>query len=127
MTQPVLLFALPLLAAFLLPVVWRISAAAGRLFGPLVLGVNVAIGLLAWDGVADQTRVIALGGFAPPFGIAFYIDRLALLFAVAVSLGILLLWPAGRDGEGASREATLTLVLAAAGTGLALSGDLFNI
>jgi formate hydrogenlyase subunit 3/multisubunit Na+/H+ antiporter MnhD subunit len=127
MTQPVLLFALPLLAAFLLPVVWRISAAAGRLFGPLVLGVNVAIGLLAWDGVAEQTLVIALGGFAPPFGIAFYIDRLALLFAVAVSLGILLLWPAGRDGEGASREATLTLVLAAAGTGLALSGDLFNI
>jgi formate hydrogenlyase subunit 3/multisubunit Na+/H+ antiporter MnhD subunit len=125
--HPVLLFALPLLAAFLLPVVWRLSPAAGRLLGPLVLGGNVVIGLLAWDGVADQTLVVALGGFQPPFGIAFYIDRLALLFAVAVSLGILLLWPARRDGDAAVREATLTLVLAAAGTGLALSGDLFNI
>ena len=80
--HPVLLFALPLLTAFLLPVVWRLSPAAGRLLGPLVLGVNVIIGLLAWDGVADRTLVIALGGFQPPFGIAFYIDRLALLFAV---------------------------------------------
>jgi formate hydrogenlyase subunit 3/multisubunit Na+/H+ antiporter MnhD subunit len=127
MTHPVLLFALPLLAAFLLPVVWRASPIAGRLFGPLVLAVNVVVGLLAWDDVAGQALVIALGGFQPPFGIAFYIDRLALLFAVAVSLAILLLWPAGRDGDSAVREATLTLVLAAAGTGLAMSGDLFNI
>jgi len=125
--SPVLMFVLPLLAAFLLPVVARGSPRAGRLFGPLVLALNCVIGILAWATVSEQTQVIALGGFAPPFGIAFYIDRLALLFAIAVSLGVLLLWPDAGEDEAAQRENTLTLVLAASATGLALSGDLFNI
>lgn len=127
MNNVVWMFALPLLAAFLLPIVSRLSDMAGRLFGPLVLAVNIVIGLQAWSAVADTTLVIAIGGFQPPLGITFYVDRLALLFAIAISLGILLLWPARGDGEGRVRAATLTLVLASATTGLALSGDLFNI
>ncbi len=125
--SPVLMVVLPLLSAFLLPIVARGSARAGRLFGPLVLALNCVIGLLAWSAVAEQTQVIALGGFQPPLGIAFYIDRLALLFAIAVSLGVLLLWPDAGEDEAAQRENTLTLVLVASATGLALSGDLFNI
>ncbi|MEZ5541876.1 MAG: proton-conducting transporter membrane subunit [Pseudomonadota bacterium] len=125
--SPVLMFVLPLLAAFLLPLVARASGAAGRLFGPLVLAVNCVIGLQAWEAVSAQTQVFALGGFAPPFGVVFYVDRLALLFAIAVSLGVLLLWPSGGADADGQRERTLTLVLAAAATGLALSGDLFNI
>ncbi|MGB5474237.1 MAG: proton-conducting transporter membrane subunit, partial [Gammaproteobacteria bacterium] len=125
--SPVLMFVLPLLGAFLLPIVARASAMAGRLFGPLVLALNCVIGVLAWGTVSEQTQVIALGGFQPPLGIAFYVDRLALLFAIAVSLGVLLLWPDAGEDEAAQRENTLTLVLAAAATGLALSGDLFNI
>ena len=125
--SPVLMFVLPLLGAFLLPIVARASTMAGRLFGPLVLTLNCVIGVLAWGAVSEQTQVIALGGFQPPFGIAFYVDRLALLFAISVSLGVLLLWPDAGEDEAAQRENTLTLVLAAAATGLALSGDLFNI
>ena len=127
MNNVVLMFALPLLAAFLLPIVSRMSDTAGRLFGPLVLVVNIVIGLQAWSAVTDTTLVIAIGGFQPPLGITFYVDRLALLFAIAISLGILLLWPARGDGEDRVRAATLTLVLTSATTGLALSGDLFNI
>ena len=127
MIHPVLLFVLPLLAAFLLPLVYRFNPLAGRLFGPLVLVVNVVIGLLAWERVADSTLVIAMGGFRPPLGIVFYVDQLALLFAIVVSLGALLLWPLQEKGEGQVRTYTLMLVLAAAATGLALSGDLFNI
>jgi formate hydrogenlyase subunit 3/multisubunit Na+/H+ antiporter MnhD subunit len=119
--------ALPLLAAFLLPVVYRISAPAGRLLGPLVLAVNVVLGLQAWNAVAGATVVIAVGGFRPPLGIVFYIDQLALLFAIAVALFTALLWPLRAAVETRVREYTLTLVLAAAATGLALSGDLFNI
>lgn len=127
--SPVLMFVLPLLAAFLLPIVARGSTVVGRAFGPLVLAANCVIGLQAWEAVSAQTQVFALGGFAPPFGVAFYVDRLALLFAIAVAAGVLLLWPfgGGDDDEAATREQTLTLVLAAAATGLALSGDLFNI
>ena len=127
MNSPVLMFALPLLAAFLLPLAYRLSAPLGMALGPLVLGINVLLGLSAWATVADSTIVIALGGFQPPFGITFHVDGLALLFAIAVSLGILLLWPAEGEGDARVRTSTLALVLAAAGTGLALSGDLFNI
>lgn len=127
MSQLALLFALPLLAAFLLPMVARVSSMGGRLLGPVVLAVNVVLGLQAWDVVAGGAVVIALGGFQPPFGIVFYIDQLALLFAIAVSAGSLLLWPLREGEEAPVREYTLMLLLAAAATGLALSGDLFNI
>ena len=55
---------------------------------------------------------LSSGGFAPPLGIAFYVDRLALLFALAVPLTTLLLWPHDTDGDDARRQ-SLTLLLAA--------------
>jgi len=127
MNQLVLLFALPLLAAFLQPLVSRVSAVAGELLGPLVLMVNVVLGLQAWGTVSAAAVVIELGGFRPPFGIVFYIDALALLFAIAVAAGSLLLWPLRDGAEAPVAARTLTLLLAAAATGLALSADLFNL
>jgi len=121
----VLLVVLPLLGAFLQPIVSRISAGLGRGFGPLILIVMAWIGIQAWDGTA-QPVALDIGGFRPPFGIVFYIDHLALLFALSVSIGALLLWPRGRRPD-AVREYTLTLVLVAAASGLAISGDLFNL
>ena len=126
MTDLTLAVALPLLGAFLRPLLaggplrW-----AGELLGPLLLAL-VAIILFAHWSSFDEPFVIALGGFAPPLGIAFYIDRLALLFALAVPLTTLLLWPYEADTDGTRRQ-SLTLLLAAALTGLALSGDLFNL
>jgi formate hydrogenlyase subunit 3/multisubunit Na+/H+ antiporter MnhD subunit len=61
----------------------------------------------------------------------FYADHLALIFAFAVPLFTLLFWPALGDPDSdaihCARRDALVLLLAAAGTGLALSGDLFNI
>ena len=125
MNQAVLLIALPLIAAFLLPVVSRVSILAGRWTGPLVLLFNSALAVRLWLQLGDQAVAIALGGFRPPLGINLYIDQLAVLFAVAVNVGTLLLWP--HDSADNTRQRTLSLILAAAGSGLALSGDLFNI
>jgi formate hydrogenlyase subunit 3/multisubunit Na+/H+ antiporter MnhD subunit len=119
--------ALPLLAAFLLRPAGLISAAVARWFGPLVLvlcaGLLGKIALLA----GGQPVSAAIGGYAAPLGIVFYADPLALLFALAVPLFALLLWP--REGlcEGGDRVAALMLLLAGAGIGLAISGDLFNM
>lgn len=120
------LVALPLIAAFLQPLVSRGSALAGRTLGPLVLAVMALVGMGAWREIGDSAVALYLGGFAPPFGITFYVDRMALLFAIASALGTLVLWPYGAGGDRV-REYTLTLVLAAAASGLALSGDLFNL
>jgi len=122
----VLMFALPLLAAFLLAIITRLSGLAGRLLGPSTLLLTALTGLRAWPAVMQQTVTIELGGFRPPFGIVFYIDPLALLFAIAVALAVLLLWPR-TDSADALHERVLMLVLAAAATGLAFSGDLFNL
>jgi formate hydrogenlyase subunit 3/multisubunit Na+/H+ antiporter MnhD subunit len=125
MNKLVLLVALPLLAAFLLPVINRVSALAGRWVGPLTLVYTSALGMFVWSQLGDGALAIELGGFRPPLGISLYADQLALLFAIAITLGTLLLWPG--LGAASARRSTLALILAASGSGLALSGDLFNI
>ena len=125
MNQLALLVALPLVTAFLLPVINRASEFAGRWTGPFVLSITSALGISLWSQLGDSAVAIELGGFRPPLGISLYADQLAILFAVASSLGTLLLWP--RNGDDRIRQSTLALILAASGNGLALSGDLFNI
>ncbi|MCB1922154.1 MAG: NADH-quinone oxidoreductase subunit J [Gammaproteobacteria bacterium] len=126
MTDITLAVALPLLTAFLLPLTndgplrWLRS-----LLGPVALALGVVVLFAHWS-TFSQPYAVTLGGFAPPLGIVFYVDPLALLFAMAVPLMTLLLWPGDND-DGATRRQSLTLLLAAALTGLALSGDLFNI
>lgn len=117
---------LPLLGAFVRPLLsGGLLGLLGRLLGPVLLTL-VAVILVAHWSTFSEPFVIALGGFAPPLGIAFYVDRLALVFALAVPLFTLLLWPADDDADGVRRQ-SLTLLLAASLTGLALSGDLFNL
>jgi len=126
MTDVTLAIALPLLGAFLLPVTARRGLQwLGALLGPTVLALSALV-LFANASVYEAPYAIALGGFAPPLGITFYVDPLALLFALTVPLVTLLLWP-GDDGDAGIRRQSLTLLLAAALTGLALSGDLFNL
>lgn len=125
MNQLALLVALPLITAFLLPVVNRVSSFVALWVGPLILLITSAIGISLWPQLGDSAVAIELGGFRPPMGITLYADRMALLFALAVSIGTLLLWP--NKGEDRLRQSTLALLLAGAGSGLALSGDLFNI
>ncbi|MBC8209665.1 MAG: NADH-quinone oxidoreductase subunit J [Gammaproteobacteria bacterium] len=116
--------ALPLLAAFLLPVIHNGSAKASRLVGPFVLLA------MCWFAAAyfifiEHPVALALGGFLPPLGISFHLDQLSLLMAVIIPLMLLLLWPyTNREGF---REEALLLLLAGASSGMALSGDLFNI
>jgi formate hydrogenlyase subunit 3/multisubunit Na+/H+ antiporter MnhD subunit len=126
MTDITLAVALPLLGAFLLP----LSTRGGlrwltAVMGPALLAASALIVFANWSGF-EAPYAVALGGFAPPLGITFYVDRFALVFALAVPLMTLLLWPGEPDGDGVRRQ-SLTLLLAASLTGLALSGDLFNL
>jgi len=124
MNNLLLMVALPLITAFLLPVMDRVSSSMAKLAGPLVLAITSILGISLWADM-EAPVVIQLGGFLPPMGITFYADNLSMLFAVAASLGTLLLWP--DESEQPVKQSVLALILAAAGTGLALSGDLFNI
>ena len=113
----VLLVILPLLGAFLLPVLQRGSEQLARFAGPVVLLVSLGIGLQAWSALS-QPAMIALGGFAPPLGIVFYVDQMAILFCLLILAMALLLWP--YTSAISAREFNLTLLLTGAGCGLAL-------
>ncbi|MBS1202720.1 MAG: Na+/H+ antiporter subunit [Chromatiaceae bacterium] len=131
MNQILLPVVLPLLAAFLMQPLAQVSRLAARALGPLVLVLSALITARIWLGFGEAPFTVAIGGFAPPLGIVFYADHLALLFALTVPLFTLLFWPGLGDqdsdpGHCARRDA-LVLLLVAAATGLALSGDLFNI
>ncbi len=119
----VLAVALPLLAGFLSPALGRSSRALVQWVGWGTLAVCIAVLWAAWARLDGTSAAIAIGGFRPPLGIALYLDRMALLFALAVPVMVLLLWPR----EGTPQQFALSLVLAASATGLALSGDIFNV
>jgi formate hydrogenlyase subunit 3/multisubunit Na+/H+ antiporter MnhD subunit len=122
---------LPLLAAFLMQPLAQLSAGGARLAGPLVLLAGLGLLMQLWFAPESAPFTVALGGFAPPLGIVFHVDQLALLFAMAVPLFTLLFWDwsasSREDTQGRARQDALMLLLAASATGLALSGDLFNI
>jgi formate hydrogenlyase subunit 3/multisubunit Na+/H+ antiporter MnhD subunit len=126
MTDLTLAIILPLLGAFLLPVVARNGLRwLGTILGPTVLALSAWV-VLSNAAAYESPYAIALGGFAPPLGITLYVDPMALLFALTIPLVTLLLWPGDGDEDGIRRQ-SLTLLLAASLTGLALSGDLFNL
>ncbi len=124
MNSIVLNIALPLLVAFLLPLIHASSRIAARITGPLVLMVMMWSAVIVFKAL-EYPVSIALGGFLPPVGVSFHLDQLALLMATIIPLLMLLLWP--YQYEQNLREQTVLLLLAAASSGLALSGDLFNI
>ena len=126
MSNIVLMFALPLLAAFLMQTLKPVLGPLLRFVAPLTLLATGIIGLLAWPTVMQQPVSIAIGNFAPPLGINFYVDQMALLFALIVAFGMLLLWP-WAEVKDRARTDSILLLLAASATGLALSGDLFNM
>jgi len=122
----ILLVAIPLLGAFLLPIVYRRHNQIGIWSTPAILILNLCIALLLWYRVTTEgPQSIAMGGFPAPLGIIFYVDKLALLFAIAVILGTLILWFGNEKGR--IKEETLILLIVGGSCGLALSGDLFNI
>ncbi len=116
--------ALPLLTAFLLPIISSSSKPAARFIGPFVLFAMLGFALVYFNTLQHPVA-IALGGFLPPLGISFHLDSLSLLMASIIPLMMLLLWPyANKQGY---REESLLLLLAGGASGLVLSGDLFNI
>lgn len=122
MNGAAMLVALPLLAAFLTPSIGRVSVAAARLLGPVVLLYCIWLVAALWGQALPAS--VAIGNFAPPLGINLYLDPLSLLFALAVYVLILLAWPWSDASPG---QAALLMLLAGSTAALALSGDLFNI
>jgi multicomponent Na+:H+ antiporter subunit D len=128
----------PLAWAVLLPLAYGLlgtafGARVARAAAPFTLAAMVVVaGLLVADVLADGTRRLAVGGWAPPLGIALRADGLAaalvaMTAAVALAVGIY----AGRYFDPADRGARffwpMLGFLLASMNALFLSDDLFNL
>lgn len=87
---PIVIVAAPLVASFLLPLVgwWRREAAYPVFLGALALSAGAAV-VAAQTVLAEGPLAYHLGGWAPPWGIAFHVDHLAaLLLALLSGMGL---------------------------------------
>ena len=133
MVNPILLIALPLGAAFLLPLVGRIGLPAARNFHLAVLAFCLAL-TAYWFGhlglYATEAIDIETGGWAPPWGILLRLGGpeaglIALADATAL-IGALYINARDREGGGV-RSLVIQLMIVLGAHGLILTRDLFNM
>ncbi len=126
MMGPILLIVLPFLGAFLLPIVYQRYNQVSYWAAPIILIISMIICIGLWYGVNNiGPQSLVLGGFSAPLGIVLYIDSISILFILMLLVGSLVLWLGTWHRR--IKEEMLLLLMVGGGSGLVLSGDLFNI
>ncbi len=133
MVSPVLLIAVPLGAAFLLPVVRRLGDRATRGLAGLTFAFVLGA-VIAWFPAlrSGATLTVTTGGWPAPFGIALRFglaEAVLMALAAAAALGSFgaVSARAGRDAAaGGVRGLVLVLLMVVGTNGLIMTRDLFN-
>lgn len=133
---PILAVFIPLLTAFLLPLVGVVSHRyrVGRARDWLAVAAVIAELLVVLSMFPDaraQTLTYQLGNWTPPAGIVLAVDALGILAAALISgisalVVIYSITYMGRD-TGLDKYYTLLFLVVAGMMGVALTGDLFNL
>ncbi|GAB6102138.1 proton-conducting transporter membrane subunit [Thermococcus atlanticus] len=127
-----LLIALPLISAFFVPVVKRLSKGAVMPFLVLITAVQTGIAAWVFNEVYTTGKpiIIMAGGFRPPVGINLYIGHFAALFALIIALVSLFMAAFSAKAitvEPKDKYAMLFLLLMLGATGMISTGDIFNL
>jgi len=128
----ILIIALPLFAAFLIPLVAMVNKNWPKYIPILVMAFNSVFAinlLLHLNATNGKPIIVKLGGFLPPFGINLYIGYLAVILLILISLvGLMIaLYTINTVKEAESRYYMLFVLLLMGVTGLVTTGDLFNL
>ena len=127
---PVLLIAVPLGAAFAVPLVGFVSKRIEKYIPPAALAFNLVAVLLLIPEVMNSPIVVYLGGFSPPFCINLVAGPVGILFSGLIALvGLLVsIYAVDYIREGAEElYHMLYLLLLVGATGVVLTGDIFNL
>jgi proton-translocating NADH-quinone oxidoreductase chain N len=125
-----LLIAIPFLAAFAVPLFGLISKRISYYIPALALFANLIISLVLIPQVMNETIIVSIGGFPPPFCINLVVGPVGLLLAILISLIGLLVSIYGVNyihEEPKDKYHMLLLALLAGATGMVLTGDIFNL
>jgi len=138
---PALVIALPLLAAFLVPVVSRINRKMLGLFITVILGLTLILTLIIAQQVLTGDSIIYVfggsdagltlpSGYTVPIRIIFHIDGMGifmgLITAVVSFLGAVYSLSFMQKYDGLEKYYALLLLLATGMFGMEFTGDIFN-
>jgi len=134
---PALIIAVPLLGAFLTPLISRVSEKGRNIFAILIVGITALfVFLLASDVLANGTVTYVFGSTAETvrqstvIRILFEVDALSIFMAI---IGVILSFVAVfysyafmKENTGLDKYYTLLLLMTTGMLGMMLTGDLFN-
>lgn len=138
---PALVIALPLLAAFLTPVIGRLSRKGLGYFVSIVLGITLILTLFIADHVINYGMITYVfggsevgltlpSGYTMPIRIIFQIDGIGifmgLITAIVTFLAAVYSLSYMQEHSGLDKYYALLLLLAAAMFGMEFTGDIFN-
>jgi len=130
MVNPVLLIAVPLGLAFAIPLFALFWKAAVKYIPPAALAFNLVVSLLLLPRVLENSVIVSIGGWQPPFCINLVAGPVGVMFSTIIALVGLLVSVYALDyiKEGATEKYhMLYLLLLTGATGVVLTGDIFNL
>jgi multicomponent Na+:H+ antiporter subunit D len=132
--SPALIIAIPLLSAFLIPLISRIHAKVRNIFALIMLSLTGCfIGLLASDVMSHGPRIYIFGAknlSVPLVRILFEVDSMSIFMAiitvVLAFIALIYSWSFMQDQDGLDKYYTLLLLVLTSALGMELTGDIFN-
>lgn len=130
MVNPILLIAVPLGFAFIIPIFGFISKRIEKYIPTVVLLFNLVVSLSLIPKVLGNPIVVSLGGFPPPFCINLVAGPIGILLSAVIALAgfFVSIYALDYIKEGDTEKYhILYLLLLTGATGVVLTGDIFNL
>jgi len=119
--HPVLMIAIPLLSAFLMPLIKK----AHRYFTFSILLLNAILSVLLFAKVYNDGAIYeTIAGFSPPVGIYLAVDNLSALLAFVINIFATINFVTSKQDF---KFSMLYLLGVTGATGIVLTGDIFNM
>ncbi len=131
MNSATLLIAIPLLVAFIEPLIAIFSKKTAKVVTFLTILYNFIFALSILSKVLKSGPLVAvIGNWKPPFGIDLYMDGLSVFLAATiyfVGMLVALYFISKKDTEVDGKASLVLLLLIASSGGIVLTGDIFNM
>ncbi|MBN2664739.1 MAG: hypothetical protein JXR68_13905 [Bacteroidales bacterium] len=131
--DPILYVALPLLTAFLLPIIGKINKELIRIVPGLLFAFLVynSIALFSKVSATHTPIIVEIAGWAPPIGINLVYSSFTGFIATIISVLALLVWAYSYkfkklEFDNSLKYFVLLMLVTAGSIGVILTGDLFN-
>lgn len=132
--SPALIVAVPLLGAFLMPLVSRINEKIRNIFALVIVCLTgFFVGVLALDVLPHGPRLYVFGAknlAIPVVRILFEVDSMSIFMAIITMVlafvALLYSWSFMKEHDGLDKYYTLVLLLITSTLGMELTGDVFN-